>query len=141
MNSPGLHSAPILHADAKSGDRINRQYTHFTCCTGYMFACATSSLPFAKQPVPSATDESFESTEDPMDIHQPPPHVVDYWFNQLGLSLNPTSSENPSNATESTFQFPLFDGIDYVSLLLRILCHTAIFRPAHPPKEFLIGFQ
>ena len=136
MNSTGLHSAPILHADVKSGNRNNSQYTCTTSCTGFMFAGATSSLRFGKEPVPPTTDASFGNTEDPMDIHQPPPHVVDYWFDQLGLSLDPTSSENPSNATSPPFQFPPFDGIDYVSLLLSILCHTIIFRPVHPLKGF-----
>ena len=120
MDSPGLHPAPILHADAKGGDQINCQYTHTTCRTGFMSECATSSLPLQSQPVLSTTDESFESTEDPIDIHQPPPHVIDYWFDQLGLSLDPTSLENPSNATDSPLQFPPFDGIDYVSSLLLI---------------------
>ena len=125
MDSPGLHPAPILHADAESGHQINCQYTHTTCRTEFMPACATSSLPFASQPVPSTTDESFESTEDPIDIHQPPPHVIDHWFDQLRLSLNPTSSETPSTAIDSPFQFPLFDGIDFVSSLLPISCRTA----------------
>ena len=140
MNSPGLHSAPILHADAESGDQMNCQYTYTTCRTGFMSKCATSSLSFARQPVPSATDEWFESTADTIDMHQPPPHVVDYWFDQLGLSLDPTSSENPSNATGFPFQFPLFDGIDYVSSLIPTLFHTTTFRPVHLPKGVLIGF-
>ena len=50
-----------------------------------------------------------------MDIQQPPPHVVNYWFDQLGLSLDHTSSENPPNAAGSSPQFPLFDGTIYVS--------------------------
>ena len=75
----------------------------------------TSSVPFAKQPVTSATNESFESTENSLDIQQPPPHMVDYWFDQLGLSLDPTSSENSSNATGSPFKFPQLDGIIQVS--------------------------
>ena len=138
MNSPGLHSTPILHADAKSGERINCQYTH---TTGFMSACATSSLPMPRQPVPSKIDESLERTEDPLDIRQPPPHVVDYWFHQLGLSLGPTLSENPLNAKVSPFQFPLFDSIDNVSSLLSTLCHTTILRPVHPLKGFLTGFH
>ena len=141
MNSTGSHSAPILRADVKSGDRSNSQYTCTTCCTGFMCAGATSSLPFARQPVPSTTDEWFESTGYPIDIHQPPPHVVNYWFDQLGLSLDLISSENLSNATASQFQFPPFDGIDYVSSLLSILCYTTIFRLVHPPKGFLIGLH
>ena len=76
-----------------------------------------------------------------MDIHQPPPHVVDYWFHQLGLSLDPTSSETTSNAPDSPFQFTLFDGINFVSSLLPILCHATIFRLVHPPKGLLIGFH
>ena len=128
MNPPGLHSAPFLHANAKRGDRINCQHAHTTCSTSYISACSTSSLPFARQPVPSTIDELFESTNHQMDIHQPPPNVVDYWFDQLGLSLDPISSETPSNATDSPFQFTLFDGINFVSSLLPILCHTTTFR-------------
>ena len=143
MDSPDLHSAPILHADAKSGDRVNCQYTNTTCTcfTGFMSAGTTSSLLFARQPAPSTTDEPFENTEDPVDIHQPHPHVVDYWFDQLGLSLDPSSSENPSNATGSPFQFPPFDGIEYVSSLLPILCHSIISRLVYPPMGLLIGFH
>ena len=141
MDSPGLHSAPILHADAKSEDRINRQYTNTTCFAGFMSAGTTSSLLLARQPVPSTTDEPFESTEDPVDIHQPHPHVVDYWFDQLGLSLDPSLSQNPSNATGPPFQFPLFDGTDHVSSLLPFY----VMRPSSdlciPPKVFLICFH
>lgn len=43
-------------------------------------------------------------------------------------SPDPTSSGNPSNATSAPFQFPLFDGISYVTLLLIILCRTTFFR-------------
>ena len=75
----------------------------------------TPNLLFARQPVISATNESLESTENPMDIQQPPPHVVDYWFDRLGLSLDHTSSENPLDATGSPFQVPLFDGTICVS--------------------------
>ena len=136
MNSLGLHSAPILYTDVKSGDKNDSQCTCTTCCTGFIPAGATSGLLFEREPRPSTTDRSFESTEDPIDIHQPPPHVVNYWFDWLGLSLDPTTSENPSNATGSLFQFPPFDGIDYVSSLLPTLCHTTIFRLVHPLKEF-----
>ena len=115
MSPTTLHSDPILHADARVGERINCQYAYTTGHTGLMPEDIISSLPFARQPVTSATNESFESTEDLVDIHQPPPNVIDYWFDHLGLSLDPTSSENPSNATSPPFQFPLFDGIIHVS--------------------------
>ena len=75
----------------------------------------TSTLLFARQSVISATNESFKSTKNPADIQQPPPHVIDYWFDQLGLSLDSTSSEKPLNATGSPFRLPLLDGIIYVS--------------------------
>ena len=70
----------------------------------------TSSLHFATQPVMiiSATNEQFECTENPVDIQQPPPHVVDYWYDQLALSLDLKSSENPSNATGPASLFPPF---------------------------------
>ena len=75
----------------------------------------TSTWPFAGQPLTSATNESFESTEISLDIQRPPPRVIDYWFDHLGLSLDTTSSENPSSTTRSPLQFPQFDGIIHVS--------------------------
>src|SRR5258706_8597981 len=117
MNSMGMHSTPILdlHADAEIGEREKCLYAYTTGHTNSMPEDITSSLLFARQPVISAPNESFERTEHPVDIQQPPPHVIDYWFYQLGLSLDPTSSENPPNATSSPFQSPLFNGITYVS--------------------------
>ena len=115
MNSTGLSSAPILHTDARIGEKINGKYTHNTDYTGPVSTDIISRSPFASQPVISATNQSFESTGISADIQQPPPHVVDYWFNQLGLSLDPLSPENHTKATCSSFQFPLFDSIIYVS--------------------------
>jgi len=115
MNSTRLPSAPILHAVARIGERIDCQYAYTIDHTGSLSTDITSGLLFARQPAISATNEPFEILGDPVDIQQPPPHVVDYWFDQLGLSLDPTSSENPSNATGSSFQFPLFDRTTYVS--------------------------
>jgi hypothetical protein len=91
----------------------------------------TSSLAFAKQPAISATSEPHESLGNPVNIQQPPPHVVDYWFDRLGLSLDSTSLENPSNATSSSFQFPIFDGTTYVSQ----------FRFVYAVRGYLIGFH
>ena len=98
----------------------------------------TSALLFARQPVLSATNQSFETTENPADIQQPPPHVVDHWFDYLGLSLDPTSSDNPPNTTGSPFQFPLFDGIINVS---SFLCRMAFFGLVCALWGFLIGFH
>ena len=109
MNSTRLPSAPILHADARIGERADCQYAYTISCTGSLSTDITSSLPFARQPAVSAANEPFESLGNPIGIQQPPPHVVDYWFAQLGLSLDPAPPENPSNATSSSFQFPLFD--------------------------------
>ena len=109
------YSVPTLHADARIGEGINCPHEYAAGHTGSMFEDITSVLLFARQPLTSATSESFESTENSLDIQQPPPHVIDYWFDHLGLSLDPTSSENPSNATRSPFEFPQFDGIIHVS--------------------------
>ena len=51
---------------------------------------------------------------------QPPPHVIDYWFGRLGLSLDPTSSGYPSNSIGRLCPFPPFDGDEYVSTFLGI---------------------
>ena len=127
---------PILHADARIGERINRPYKYATGHTGSMFEDITSTLPFARQPLTSATNELFESPENSLDMQQPPPHVIDYWFDHLGLSLDPTSSENPSKSTSSPFQSPQFDGNIYVSEL----CRTASGLVSGL-RGFLIGFH
>jgi len=114
MNSTGLSPPPILHADARIGERTDCQYACTVDHTGSLSTDITSSLLFARQPAISATNEPFESPGNPIEIYQPPPHVVDYWFDQLGLSLDPASPENPSNATNSSLQFPLFDSTTYV---------------------------
>jgi len=139
MNSPGLHSALIMHANARIGETSNYHYEYTTDHTGSMSTGTPSSLLFARKPTISITDESSEGTDNPMDIQQPPPHVVDYWFDQLGLSLDSTSSENPSNATGYLFQFPPFDGINHVSSLLLILCCTTVFRLVYATRRLLIG--
>jgi len=117
MNSAGLPPAPTLRADARSGERINCQYTCTTCHNGSRSTDIASSLLFSSQPAISATNEPFGSLGNPIDIQQPPPRVVDYWFDQLGPSLDPVSPENPSNATSSSFQYPLSDSTTYVSQL------------------------
>jgi len=63
-----------------------------------------------------------------MNIHQPPDHVIDYWFDQLGLSLD-LSSENSSNLVNFSSQFPLFNGIDGVS--------SPLINPFHIPPSRL----
>ena len=115
MNTAGSPTAPTLRAHARIGERINCQYAYTTGHTGSMSTDITSSLHFATQPVISATKEQFESTEDPIDMQQPPPHVVNYWYDHLELSLDLPSSENPSNATGPAFLFPLFDSTIDVS--------------------------
>ena len=106
-----------------------------------MSADTTSSLLVARQPVIPEASGLFESTNNPVDIQQPPPHVVDYWFDRLGLSLDPTPSENPSNATSFPFQFPLLDGTSHVSSLLSTSCRTTFFRLVYALRGFLIGFH
>jgi len=116
-----LHSAPILYGVADSGERIDYHYT-----TGYANFKSTDtafSLPSAKRPVRSTPDQLVETTENPMDIQQPPDHVIDHWFDRLGLSLDLPSSENSSNLTNFSSQFPLFDGIDGVSSSIINLFH------------------
>ena len=134
MSPTTLHSTPILHADARVGESIKCQYAYTTGHTGPMPEDITSSLPLARQPVTSATNESFDNTENSLDTHQPPPHVIDYWFDRLGLSLDTTSSENPSSTTRSPLQFPQFDGIIHVG-------EFYVVRPPLALRGFLIGFH
>jgi hypothetical protein len=114
MNLTSLTSAPILHTDGRIGERTDYQFAYTIGHTGYMSTDITSSLLFEQQLAISTTKELFGSLEDPVDIQQPPPHVVDYWFDQLGLSLETSSSKNPSNATSSSPQLPMLDSTTYV---------------------------
>jgi len=97
------YPSPILHSHAESDGETDYHRIYPTCHT---------SLPFPRQPVLSipTADQSL------VNIQQPPVHVVDYWFDRLGLSLDPASSENPSNIPPPGL--PLLDDIDaHVSLL------------------------
>ena len=132
---PGiLHSGPISHDDARSGERINYHPTRTPFRTSYTSTDvdATPSLALASGPVFSAADQSLESMEDLVDI-QPPPHVIDYWFDRLGLSLDPTSSEsgNPSHPVGFLRAFPPLDGNDYVSSFSGTLCCVTPFKPTY----------
>ena len=126
-----LHSAPISHG---IGGRIDSHSIH----TPFRTSCAPQdvdtapSLALASLPVFSAADQTLQSMEDLVDI-QPPPHVIDYWFDILGLSIDPISSEsgNPSDSVGFLYPFPPFDGNHYVSSLLGTLCYVTPFRPAY----------
>ena len=123
LPSGGLHSAPISHGDVRSGERINYHSTHTRFHTSYTSpdVGTTPNLALASIPVLSATDQSPESMEDLVDI-QPPPHVIDYWFDRLGLSLDPTSSGSGNLSDSAGFlcPFPPLDGNDYVSPFLAL---------------------
>jgi hypothetical protein len=114
VNLTRLPSAPILYTNARIGERPDYPYEYNIDHTGSMSTDITSSLLFAGHLAISATNEPFESMVNPVNIQEPPTHMVNYWFDQLGLLLDPTS-ENPSNATSSSFQFLHFDRTTYVS--------------------------
>ena len=116
-----MHSGPISQGDARSGGRINWNFTHAPSHTTFTSPDATSRSALASLPVFSAIDQSFESAEDSMYTQQPPPHVIDLWFDRLGLSLDPAPSGNPSNSAGSLSRFPPRDGNDRVSSFLVIL--------------------
>ena len=115
-------SALISHSDTRSGEGINYGTT--------VDVEDTPSLALASVPVFSAIDQSFESMVDMVDT-QPPPHVIDYWFDRLGLSLDPTSSGNLSDSVGFLYSFPPLDGNDYVSSFLGTLCCMTPFRPTY----------
>jgi len=119
--STDLHSGPILYGVTDSGERIDYHYT-----TGYANFTSTDtalSSPSAHHPVRSTPDQPVETTENSMNIQQPHYHVIDYWFNRLGLSLDLPSSGNSSNLTNFSSHFPFFNGIDGVS--------SSIISPFH----------
>ena len=123
LPSGSLHSAPISHGDARGGERVNYRYTHTPFHTSYtspdVDIGTASRLTLASVPVFSAIDQSFESMVDKVDI-QPAPHVIDYWFDRLGLSLDPISSRNLSNSIGRLCPSPPLDGNEYVGTFLGV---------------------
>ena len=134
LPSGSLHSAPISHGDARSGERIKYHSTHTPIHTSYTSpdVDTTPSLALASLPVFSAADQSLQSMEDLVDI-QPPSHVIDYWFDRLGLSLDPTSSgpRNPSVSVGFLCASPPLDGNNYVSSFSGTLCCVTLFGPTY----------
>ena len=109
--------------DAKFGD-----------CDCFTSSRGFRSAPSIGPPVTSPTSEGL------MDI-QPPPHVIDYWFDRLGLSLHPTSSGSPLNSTFFLTQSPLVDNGNDVSSLLFILCCMTRFGPVYDLRDGLDLFR
>ena len=117
---PGGPLSP-LYDDAQEGDSATNAYTpwdiDFTSAAAA--AAAATSLPSTRQPEFGwfpASDQLFEGASDPLNIQQPPPDVINYWFDRLGLSLDPTSSQNPSNSTNFLIRSLPVDGVNDVSL-------------------------
>lgn len=105
-----FHSASIGDGAAASGDKMDSNNNHDT----------TSHANFTPSPsaVPLVADQWFETPENPINIQQRPSCAVDYWFEELVLSLGPTPLENPSNPTRFLAQSALGDSVNDVSLLL-----------------------
>lgn len=110
-----FHSVPIGDGTAKWGDRIdfNNNYE-----TGHANFTPSHPAPCSPSAVTSVADQSFETRENPINIRSTPSCAVDYWFEQLGLSLGPTPPENPSDPTRFLAQSTLGDSVNDVSLLL-----------------------
>lgn len=110
-----VHAAPIGDGTAKWGDRIdfNNNYK-----TGHANFIPSHPAPCSPSAVPSVADQWFETRENPINIQSTPSCAVNYWFEQLGLSLGPTPLENPSNPRRFLAQSALGDSVNDVSLLL-----------------------
>ena len=128
LPSGSVHVAPISDRNARNGERINWSYTHTPAHTRFISPDATSSSVSASLPAFSAIDQFFEAVEDSIYTQQPPPHVINFWFDRLGLSLDPTPWGNPSNSAGFLPRLPPLDGNDCVSVFLVILCCVTLFR-------------
>ena len=124
LPSGSVHSAPISHSDAGREGKINWNCTYPPSPTSFTSPDATSSSAHASLPDFSSIDQSLESVEHSIYTLQPPPHVIDFWFDRLGLSLDPTSWGNPAG---SLSRLPPFDGNDCVSSFMIILCRMTPF--------------
>src|SRR5882757_294111 len=89
-----LSAASVHYNDAQSGGDMTNTNNYIPWRTNSTPAVTPSSLPSVREPVLPATDQSFQRTNEPLDMEQPPPDSVDDWFDLLGLSLDATSSEN-----------------------------------------------
>jgi len=99
---------PILDFNERSRGHTTDPSTYTPWNIHFIPAAAASELPSARQPVFSAIVQSSEGINDSLNIQKRPPHVVYYWFDLHGLSLDPASSESKNSSSSTTFlaQFP-----------------------------------
>ena len=134
QSSGGLLSH-LEHHNAQEAEKSTNAYDiDFT-------PAAALFLSSAGQPGFCASDQSLGGTNDPPNIHQPPPNVIDYWFDLLGLSFDPAPSEDSSNLTRCLAKSQLAEDANDVSPLLVIMCFTIPFGSAYNLREMLIYFE
>ena len=121
--------------------RRTRRRERVKCLDIDFTPAAALSLSSAGQSGFSASDQSFRGTNDPLNIQQPPPDVIDYWFDLLGLSFDSPPSGDSSNLTSFLTKSQLVDDVNDVSLLLFIMCFATPFGPAYDLGETLIYFE
>jgi hypothetical protein len=78
--------------------------------------------------IENSEHELFESTDSPVDIQQPPPHAVSYWFDRPGLSLDPYIVRESLDCN----QFRKFPGFPSTTSLLVIEAHPSLWVPVIP---------
>jgi hypothetical protein len=91
-------------AEAESVNDVNSHHHHTPQ--------AIPGVPVNSSPSAAQPGRLFEDGGDTCDAPLPPAHVIDYWFDHLGLSLQTTPVENPSNSSTLPFSVPVTGGID-----------------------------
>ena len=113
--SKGFHSDSIVYGDGESRGKIGCHSNYTIGYTDLTSGHPVPNSPSAGRPVPYTIDQSFETAEHQINTQQPPSHMIDYWFDRLGLSLDPASLENPLNPTNVLTQWPPVDDVNDVS--------------------------
>jgi hypothetical protein len=105
-------SSPLIHDDeAKTVSNIEFHNLYPpSYCPSIPIVVAPSPA-YGEQPAPS-----FKGAGNPDYTQQPPDHVIDYWYHQLGLSVQTPSAETLSNSTTlpSSFPAPPFPVLDEI---------------------------
>jgi len=90
------------HAQSK-GYVSNHTYLSPHCVISVPMATASR--------LPDDEAKAFEGTLHPDYVQQPPDWIIDYWFGYLGLSLDTTPPETPSNLPTLPSSFPVRNDI------------------------------
>ena len=87
---PSSHGAGenVPHRDYMKAGTISSSSQFNTSQAMLPLLATTSRIPSDPDILLASTQRTYEGSENPTNMVQPPDDVIDYWFHQLGLSLD-----------------------------------------------------